>query len=59
MPPSALEIAARDCPLRHVIAVSPSGLVTGTLNSTAAFSVAACSSGGSTSPSQTALLAIL
>jgi hypothetical protein len=34
-------------------------LFAGTLNSAAAFSIAATSSGASTSPSQTALLAIL
>jgi hypothetical protein len=59
MRPFALEIAAGDFAIaagHRRIAIS---LVTGTLNSTAAFSMAVASSEASTVPSQTALLAIL
>jgi hypothetical protein len=59
MRPFALKITAGDFALAagHCrIAIKP---VDGTLNSAAAFSIAAASSGASTSPSQTALLAIL
>ena len=59
MRPFALEITAGDfalAPGHRLIAVS---LFAGTLNSTAAFSIAVASSGASKVPSHTALLAIL
>jgi hypothetical protein len=59
MRPVSLEVVAGDFALaagHRRIAIS---LLAGTLNSAAAFSIAAASSAASTSPSQTALLAIL
>jgi hypothetical protein len=59
MRPVALEVGAGDftlAPGHRRIAIS---LAAGTLNSAAAFSITVASSGASTSPSQTALAAIL
>jgi hypothetical protein len=58
MRPFALEIAAGDFALAAGHRLYAISLLAGTLNSLAAFSIAAASSGASTSPSQTALLAI-
>ena len=59
MPPTALEIATGDFGFAAGHRLTAISLEAGTLNSAAAFSIAVASSGASTSPSQTALLAIL
>ena len=59
MRPSALEITAGDFALAGGHRLTAISLLAGTLNSAAAFSVAAASSDASTTPSQTASRATL